>query len=385
MYEGTGKSNTEHENLYMTWMVPYEAGTITAKAWDKDGKEITENLQGRTSVTTAGEAKKLKVDVDRTKITANGEDLSYLTVSVTDDKGNLVPNADNKVTFEVSGDGVLAGVDNGRPVDHQSYRDDNRKAFSGQLVGIVQSTKSAGTITVKVKADGLEEQTVQITTEASSDGTTEAKAISSVKMSKNYYVKVGNRPQLPAELDAVLNDKSEAKGKVTWEDVAEDQINQSGTFSVTGTVTVAGVDKAETVSVNVNMIDTVAAILNYSTTTSIGVDPKLPIARPAVMEDGTVLTASFPVAWETPEGGYNAEGIVSVKGTADVFGEKMPVSASVRVQEAEYSVGDNIAKEAMTLKQDIPQEMQSDDLEAIRDGNMPPLRADQSPRYHPPR
>ena len=80
---------------------------------------------------------------------------------------------------------------------------------------------------MKVKADGLEEQTVQITTEASSDGTTEAKAISSVKMSKNYYVKVGNRPQLPAELDAVLNDKSEAKGKVTWEDVAEDQINQS--------------------------------------------------------------------------------------------------------------------------------------------------------------
>ena len=92
--------------------------------------------------------------------------------------------------------------------------------------------------------------------------------------------------------------KSEAKGKETWEDVAEDQINQSGTFSVTGTVTVAGVDKAETVSVNVNMIDTVAAILNYSTTTSIGVDPKLPIARPAVMEDGTVLTASFPVAWK---------------------------------------------------------------------------------------
>lgn len=70
------------------------------------------------------------------------EKISYLTVSVTDDKGNLVPNAD-KVTFEAHGDGVLAGVDNGRPVDHQSYRDDNRKAFSGQLVGIVQSTKSA--------------------------------------------------------------------------------------------------------------------------------------------------------------------------------------------------------------------------------------------------
>mgnify|MGYP000364544568 CR=1 FL=1 len=79
-----------------------------------------------------------------------------------DENGNIVPNAENKVTFEVSGDGVLAGIDNGRPIDHQSYRDDNRKAFSGQLVGIVRSTKSAGTITVKVKADGMEDQTVQI-------------------------------------------------------------------------------------------------------------------------------------------------------------------------------------------------------------------------------
>ena len=367
MYEGEGKSSKEHENLYMTWMVPYEAGTITAKAWDKDGQEITENIQGRTSVTTTGAAAKLQVKADRETIKANGEDLSYLTVNVTDENGNIVPNAENKVTFEVSGDGVLAGIDNGRPIDHQSYRDDNRKAFSGQLVGIVRSTKSAGTITVKVKADGMEDQTVQIKTEASSDGTTEEKAISSVEMSKNYYVKVGNRPQLPAELDVILNDKSEAKGKVTWEDVAEDQVNQSGTFSVTGTITVEGVDKAETVSVNVNMIDTVAALLNYSTTTSVGVEPILPTSRPAVMEDGTILTASFPVTWEKPKDGYNTAGIVQVKGTADVFGESMDVTASVRVQEAEVTVGANIAKDALTLKQDLT--VTSDTLEAIRDGS----------------
>ena len=369
MYEGDGKSATEHENLYMTWMVPYEAGTITAKAWDKDGKEITENVQGRTSVTTAGAAAKLQVTADRESIEANGEDLSYLTVNVTDENGNLVPNAENKVTFEVSGDGVLAGVDNGRPVDHQSYRDDNRKAFSGQLVGIVRSTKSAGTITVKVKAEGMEDQTVTITTTPSSDSTESEKAISSVKMSKSYYVKVGNQPQLPAELDVVLSDKTEAKGKVTWENVTEEQIGQAGTFSVAGTIAVEGVDKTEAISVNVNMIDTVAALLNYSTTTSVGVDPILPASRPAVMEDGTILTASFPVEWRKPEKGYGAEGIVEVTGTADVFGEAMPVTATVRVQEADYSVGDNIAKEAMALKQDIAENMQSDDLEAIRDGN----------------
>ena len=367
MYEGTGKSSTEHENLYMTWMVPYEAGTITAKAWDKDGHVITENVQGRTSVTTTGTAAKLQVKADRETIKANGEDLSYLTVNVTDENGNLVPNAENKVTFEVSGDGELAGVDNGRPIDHQSYRDDNRKAFSGQLVGIVRSTKSAGTITVKVKADGMEEQTVTIKTEASSDGTAEEKAISSVKMSKNYYVKVGNRPQLPAELDVILTDKTATKGRVTWESVADDQISQSGTFSVTGTISVAGIDKTETVSVNVNMIDTVAALLNYSTTTSVGTEPILPTSRPAVMEDGTILTASFPVTWEKPKEGYGTAGTVEVKGTADVFGTTMDVKASVRVQEAEVTVGANIAKEALTLKQDLT--ITSDTLEAIRDGS----------------
>ena len=40
-------------------------------------------------------------------------------MNVTDENGNIVPNAENKVTFEVSGDGVLAGIDNGRPIDHQ--------------------------------------------------------------------------------------------------------------------------------------------------------------------------------------------------------------------------------------------------------------------------
>ncbi len=55
----------------------------------KTVKKLQRIFRDETSVTTAGEAKKLKVDVDRTKITANGEDLSYLTVCVTYDKGNL--------------------------------------------------------------------------------------------------------------------------------------------------------------------------------------------------------------------------------------------------------------------------------------------------------
>ncbi len=367
IYNGSDKSRHEHENLYLKWMVPYKDGTIFAKAFDENGKEITTNLQGRNSVTTAGAAKKLEAKADRVTITANGEDLSYITVSITDENGNPVPNAENRVTFEVTGDGTLAGVDNGRPVDHQSYRDNNRKAFSGQVVGIVRSTKAAGTITVKITADGLVGQTVTIQTEAAANDGESAKTISSIRMPKNYYVKVGNQPQLPQQLDVTFTDGTTGTATVAWEKLSEEQISKADSFSVSGTATAAGMDKAELVCVNINMIDTVAAILNYSTTTSVGVAPVLPTSRPAVMEDGTVLTASFPVEWKEPEGGYTTAGNVEVAGTAKVFGQDMPIKATVRVQEAEVTVGQNIAKEALTLKQDLT--VQSDTLEAIRDGS----------------
>lgn len=367
IYTGKDKSNNEHENLYLKWMVPYENGTIFAKAFDESGKEITTNLKGRTSVSTAGAAKKLDATADRETITANGADLSYITVNITDENGNLVPDAANKVTFEVSGDGVLAGVDNGRPIDHQSYRDNNRKAFNGQVVGIVRSTKAAGTITVKITADGLQEKVVTIKTQASGDHAAAEKAISSVRMPKNYYVKINNQPQLPQQLDVVFTDGTTGTAKVVWEKLSDAQISKTGTFSVGGTVTADGVGKQEKVYVNINMIDTVTAILNYSTTTSVGVAPVLPTSRPAVVADGTVLTASFPVEWTAPEGGYNTPGDVLVKGTAKVFGQDMPIQATVRVQAAKVTIGDNIAKDALPLKQDLT--VQSDTLEAIRDGS----------------
>ena len=55
------------------------------------------------------------------------------------------------VKFTVEGERKLVGVDNGKQDDHQSYQDDNRDAFNGQLVAIVQSTKNAGEITVTVE------------------------------------------------------------------------------------------------------------------------------------------------------------------------------------------------------------------------------------------
>ena len=136
----------------------------------RPGEKIdTTKWQGRQSVTTAGPAARLTAEVNREGMTANGTDLAYVTVSVTDAAGNLVPNAANNVKFEVSGAGSLAGIDNGNSPDHQSYRDNNRNAFSGQLVGVVRAGEKAGDVTVKLSGKGLETQTVTIPVAAAAD------------------------------------------------------------------------------------------------------------------------------------------------------------------------------------------------------------------------
>ncbi len=363
IYEGEGANSTANKNLYLTWNVPYEDGTITAEAWDAEGQPIDlGTVEGRTSVTTTGEAAELSASVDRTEIAADGAELSYITVDVTDEDGNIVPDAANNVKFTVEGEGKLVGVDNGKQDDHQSYQDDNRDAFNGQLVAIVQSTKTAGEITVTASAEGLDPATVTINTTPVESGSGET-TLSYYMMSRNYYVKTGSMPQLPATVKAVYSDGSEEDMAVEWDAISEDQIAQTGTFSVAGK-TAAG----DTVSVIINMIDQVAALLNYTTTVPVGTEPVLPESRPAVLQNGEVISASFPVTWGEPEGSYDQAGPVMVNGTANVLGQEMTVSAVVRVQEQQVALGDNVAGSAY-LSQDIAEEYQSDTLDAIKDGS----------------
>lgn len=362
IYEGEGANGTAHKNLYLTWNVPFEEGTISAEAWDAEGNKIDlDQVEGRTSVTTTGDEAKLDAEADRTEIAADGTELSYITVSVEDENGEIVPDASNNVKFTVEGEGTLVGVDNGEQADHQSYQDDNRDAFSGQLVAIVQSTKNAGEIKVTASSDGLEPAVVTINTTPVEEETGET-SLSYYMMSRNYYVKTGNMPQLADTVKAVYSDGSEKDMTVTWDDIADEQITQTGTFSVAG-VTEAG----DTVSVTVNMIDQVAALLNYSTTVPAGTKPVLPESRPAVLQNGEVISASFPVEWGEPEGSYDEEGAVTVTGTANVLGQEMTVSAVVRVQEQQVTIGDNVAGSA-NLSQDIEEQYQSDTLSAIIDG-----------------
>jgi beta-galactosidase len=132
------------------WTVPYEAGTL--KAVGLEGGKVVATKEVRT----AGPPARITLAPDRAAITADGHDLSFVTVRVEDKDSNLCPTADNLVLFKVEGAGSIAAVDNGNPASLESFQAENRKAFGGLALVIVRSEREkAGAITVTATSEGL--------------------------------------------------------------------------------------------------------------------------------------------------------------------------------------------------------------------------------------
>ena len=134
----------------LVWEVPYAPGALKAVAY-AGGKPVA-----TTEVKTAGAAARVVLAPDRTKIRADGEDLSFVTVRVEDGDGNLVPGADNLVKFAVAGPGRIAAVDNGNAASLEPFQADQRRAFSGLALLIVRSKRDErGQVRVTATSDGL--------------------------------------------------------------------------------------------------------------------------------------------------------------------------------------------------------------------------------------
>ena len=136
-------------DLHLQWDVPYSAGVLKAVG-KKEGKIVcTEEIR----TTEAPDAIKLKAD--RKSISADGRDVVHIEFSVVDKNGNIVPTADNLIKFTIEGEGKLIGVDNGNPVDHDSYKIPQRKVFNGLGLAIIQSSGKAGNIKLTAKSERL--------------------------------------------------------------------------------------------------------------------------------------------------------------------------------------------------------------------------------------
>lgn len=372
----TAVSASDGDSLMATFNVAYEAGKISAKAYDSNGREITDTV-GSKVVNTPGNVTKLNVTQDKTVINADGQSLVYIAVDVVDNNGNLDTTATNTIYFSLEGNGEIVGVDNGDQATTEKYQQtsviDSKteahiKAYAGKALVIVKSTDEAGDITVEVTSNGLNGDNVYIdTVEVESEP---VEGLVSYTMVRDYSVKVGTEPELQDEALGNFADGSTEKGYIDWNYISDEIYNAPGDYTVSGTLRFDGEEEIS-VTAKLHVIDNVIAVRNVSTVTTPNNAPILPSTVRGVLADGT-LSGEFTVEWEEVDSSNFSEvgEIITVYGDAAIIGdETMPVTCTVRVANAVNTNSENAArKNIISLTQDVPEGKQSDNLNSVNNG-----------------
>ncbi|WP_375103872.1 glycoside hydrolase family 2 TIM barrel-domain containing protein [Paenibacillus sp. RS8] len=158
--ETVGTYDIDHEHgtqLAGWWKIPYEPGELKAIAYDEAGQIIAVDFRE-----SFGDVSRICLKADKDTLLADGTDLIFVEITMEDEMGHTVENANNRVQVQVSGAGRLIGLDNGDSTDYDPYKGTSRRLFSGKLMAIVAASLEAGTITVEVTSGGVEGSKLQL-------------------------------------------------------------------------------------------------------------------------------------------------------------------------------------------------------------------------------
>jgi len=146
-------------NSHLQWQVNYEPGTLEAVGYKK-GRKLTSKVE------TTDQVLNVVLSPDKTILTADGKDATVINISLTDKKGREVPNADNMIAFYLSGNAKIIGVGNGDPSSHEPDKCKDgawqRSAFNGKCQVIIQAGKTAGSVKLEAKSNGLQSGSVTL-------------------------------------------------------------------------------------------------------------------------------------------------------------------------------------------------------------------------------
>jgi beta-galactosidase len=155
-----GVKRKSEDVSHLMWRVAYAPGTLRALA--RRGGQV----MATEEVKTAGAPARLELVPDRSRIRADGDDLSFVTVSVLDRAGVAVPTADHLVRFRIAGDARIVGVDNGDQISHEPFQADRVKLFNGKALVIIRAGRRPGTVTLSAAGDGVQPASVTIRTQS---------------------------------------------------------------------------------------------------------------------------------------------------------------------------------------------------------------------------
>ncbi len=152
------QTTTCEQQFKATFSLPYSPGLLKVVGIENDKEMESTILQ------TSGDATKIKLTADRKEILANGQDLSFVTIEITDKDGIDQPNANNRLYFKIEGAGTIAGVANADIKDVDPYVGDTRKAWKGRALVVIKSNHETGDIKLTVTSMCLSEAFINIKT-----------------------------------------------------------------------------------------------------------------------------------------------------------------------------------------------------------------------------
>lgn len=149
---------SDSKNAVLSWKVPFKPGELKAEAYI-NGKITANNI-----LKTTGEPDKIILDSDRSSIHADGADIASVQILVTDKEGNIVPDANNQITINVTGAGKNAGMGNGDSNNIEPYKSNHHGVYEGKARLYIQSDGSKGSIEIEASSKGL--QSAKLTIDA---------------------------------------------------------------------------------------------------------------------------------------------------------------------------------------------------------------------------
>ncbi|NGM64517.1 glycoside hydrolase family 2 TIM barrel-domain containing protein [Sphingobacterium sp. SGR-19] len=148
-----GRQSKTDEQLHAMWKVPFEAGELKAVKI-KDGAAVQEVVKK-----TAGKPVDIVVDVEHDRYAVDGlTDLHYITVSLVDEKGTVVPNNDVELSFIPQDNITIVGTDNGYQADLHSLSSAKRNTYKGLAVGIAQKHHQEKEAKLIIKSNTMEKE-----------------------------------------------------------------------------------------------------------------------------------------------------------------------------------------------------------------------------------
>ena len=134
----------------------YEPGRAEAVSYT-GGKEIS-----RAVLSSSGQPSAIRLTPEKTAVKADGHDLVYVNIEITDRDGNRVPDAEIPLKAAVAGPAVLAGFGTGRPVTEENYTDGETASYRGRATLILRAGYEKGTAEVTVSGEGMEDRKITI-------------------------------------------------------------------------------------------------------------------------------------------------------------------------------------------------------------------------------